>query len=436
MNADVDITEDLEALKAIAADTKRLRTEASQLRESLAVRERGYFRPDEEDQARRLWLTYRNHRRSLYEIIFRHENHVEDDRGAFLLAFGAAIHLYSWSSYVIACYDQVPVIRAKLNERDTYFGLEPGLFDAIYAALRSPQTVARLLDAARTYHESAAEFADLGPEWQHLVQLIDGELPSVEAQAGSHCLLGARAQLRDMRQRLREQLASLRDHLQPIALGLVGNVWFGRPAAIPRSHRESLRDVLEPGDIMIVRPDNKSSTALLPGWWTHAAVYHGGATALEALKVDVDWRWDRGVRLVTAEALAAGVVVNTLERTLRVNHVVVLRPQVSLEQKRAVLRKVLRHVGKPYDFSFDFKRSDCLVCTELVYRSYDQIGSIRLELVPRMGNPTLSADDLVRHALLSPDQFAMSAVSLAHDGGRFALGEEARDLAAATLGLS
>ena len=88
MNADVDITEDLEALKAIAADTKRLRTEASQLRESLAVRERGYFRPDEEDQARRLWLTYRNHRRSLYEIIFRHENHVEDDRGAFLLAFG------------------------------------------------------------------------------------------------------------------------------------------------------------------------------------------------------------------------------------------------------------------------------------------------------------------------------------------------------------
>ena len=48
MNADVDITEDLEALKAIAADTKRLRTEASQLRESLAVRAQRTSRRDKQ----------------------------------------------------------------------------------------------------------------------------------------------------------------------------------------------------------------------------------------------------------------------------------------------------------------------------------------------------------------------------------------------------
>ncbi|MCA9263268.1 MAG: hypothetical protein KDA60_05445 [Planctomycetales bacterium] len=54
------------------------------------------------------------------------------------------------------------------------------------------------------------------------------------------------------------------------------------------------------------------------------------------------------------------------------------------------------HEGKPYDFDFDFSRSDRLVCTEVVYRAYDGIGAVQFALTRRAGRPTLSGSDLVQ----------------------------------------
>jgi hypothetical protein len=59
----------------------------------------------------------------------------------------------------------------------------------------------------------------------------------------------------------------------------------------------------------------------------------------------------------------------------------------------------LGHAGKRYDFSFDFSRSDQLVCTEVVYRSYDGIENMQFSLVRRAGRMTLSGNDLVEMAL-------------------------------------
>ena len=55
----------------------------------------------------------------------------------------------------------------------------------------------------------------------------------------------------------------------------------------------------------------------------------------------------------------------------------------------------LLHAGKPYDFDFDFRRSDRLVCTEVIYRSFEGLGDVRLPLVLRAGRPTLSGSDLI-----------------------------------------
>jgi hypothetical protein len=59
----------------------------------------------------------------------------------------------------------------------------------------------------------------------------------------------------------------------------------------------------------------------------------------------------------------------------------------------------LFHEGKPYDFDFDFTRSDRLVCTEVVYRSYEGVGGLRFELTRRAGRLTLAAEDLLNMAL-------------------------------------
>jgi hypothetical protein len=64
-------------------------------------------------------------------------------------------------------------------------------------------------------------------------------------------------------------------------------------------------------------------------------------------------------------------------------------------QIAAALAQGLAHEGKPYDFNFDFTRSDRLVCTEVVYRTYEGVGAMHLELIRRAGRLTLAGSDLI-----------------------------------------
>ena len=57
------------------------------------------------------------------------------------------------------------------------------------------------------------------------------------------------------------------------------------------------------------------------------------------------------------------------------------------------------HLGKPYDFEFDFNNSSRIVCTELVYRSYHNRGTMSFSLTKRLGRFTLTGDDIIAQAL-------------------------------------
>ena len=47
----------------------------------------------------------------------------------------------------------------------------------------------------------------------------------------------------------------------------------------------ALRSQLPPGDVLLCRAEGKLTAALLPGFWSHAAIYLGSRGELEALKV-------------------------------------------------------------------------------------------------------------------------------------------------------
>jgi hypothetical protein len=135
------------------------------------------------------------------------------------------------------------------------------------------------------------------------------------------------------------------------------------------------------------------------------ALYLGPAGVLEELGSQGDpaavprWRqrlegYEADPRYVL-EALRDGVQIRSIASPCASDSVVVLRPQLGSQDVARGLLRGLSHEGKPYDFDFDFRRADRLVCTEVVYRAYDGISGLHFPLVRRAGRPTLSGSDLI-----------------------------------------
>lgn len=174
-----------------------------------------------------------------------------------------------------------------------------------------------------------------------------------------------------------------------------------RPAQLSEFHAK-----LKPGDILIERQNWFLSRAFMPGYWAHAALYVGTTNDLVRLGLDRDPRvvaqWKQyasrdaaGHEHLILEAVPEGVRMTTLEHCIGIaDSAAVLRPRVSEDKVREAIGRAFSHLGKSYDFDFDFFSSDKLVCTELVYRCYD--GAVQFPLVTVMGRKTLPPTELVR----------------------------------------
>jgi hypothetical protein len=104
------------------------------------------------------------------------------------------------------------------------------------------------------------------------------------------------------------------------------------------------------------------------------------------------------------EAVGEGVIFNHLGHIMdtHINRLLVLRPQVSSQQRTQALANVFLFLGDEYDFKFDFADASKQVCTEVVYRALDGNGPIQFSLVKRAGHETLSADDIANNYLTAP----------------------------------
>ncbi len=407
----LDRDRDAQTLQSVAAGVEALRSRMLDAQQRIDARQRGYLLPDEDDAIRRLFLGYRNYRLALLEIIDRHQAFDrEDDLAArdeaFMLAFTAAVMLYDWSSTLVNTYRDVPVIRAKLNEPDPRYGIEEGLFERIYESLTSLRNLGRLRDAVALYelhHERfRLRFKDhLIYTW--LMQQADRLCPALKRHDVDILRERVERGWDHWQRRAAKPFSDVRYQLTTLVMDIFGNIWIGDRPQIPEAQRQAFLQRMQPGDFFIVRPERKSSTIFLPGWWTHCAFYHGGPKALgewveqlphvrqaqALLTGSID-----GAPAVTLEALSAGVVLNPLHRTLNVDHAVAVRPRLDPESRRQAIDDAFAQLGKPYDFEFDFTRTDRLVCTEVIYRTLHGKGAIRFDLRQRYGRPTLSADDV------------------------------------------
>jgi len=417
--AELHLGTDLQTLREIVAGLDRLegRLDASLIPKAVAGR--GYFTPDEDDRVRQGVLVYRNCRLAAYEIILRYRDYASVEPEpcrlrCFLVAFGAALVLYAKSLKIIAFAEHVPMLRAKINEPDIKYDMEAGFFDDVlvgYSRICNYRSILQADAFWRAHRREAHAFAcEAGGDWVWLVDLIRHQRHAVRNRLLHVLWQRLRQDWRAFCQTTLSPIHQARHGLEGLLADRLADAEItGQPThGITSEMLADLRPRLKPGDVLLVRDDSRLTAAILPGFWTHAALFLGGRADLEALglrshpHVVRHWREipeNSGPMGRVIESVAPCVQINPLEKCLRVDHLVVLRPRLSESDIASAIGEAIGHLGKPYDFDFDFNNSSRIVCTELVYRSYHNRGSIIFSLTKRLGRFTLTGDDIIGHAL-------------------------------------
>jgi hypothetical protein len=205
---------------------------------------------------------------------------------------------------------------------------------------------------------------------------------------------------------------------------------------------KKLRDKLQPGDVLLVRAEQKLTSAILPGFWAHAALFVASVADLEASQIAGEASVARHLKRLSEqdeglgcviEAISPRVQVSSLQFCLCADHVAVLRPRLPQAEIREILIEAFGYLNVPYDFEFDFNLRTRVVCTGLIYRCFHNRGTVRFALTKRLGRYTLSGDDLMNQWIAGLDQpasdcpmpFELVALALKAASGEAAFVEQA-----------
>jgi len=340
-------------------------------------------------------------------------------RGAqFVRCHAAFLAAYRGALAFIALAERDPRFDAVLNDAVPEFGLPAGTYDAYklrflhvargaeFALLRA---VAPALASGRDNLLWAASEEDAAALWAEGI----GRGSALTARNALSVLRKEGSQAWFPVQRGASLVLS---HLRlPVRRG-----WL-----IRRRQLRALLALLEPGDVLLQRREWVFTNVGLPGFWTHAALFVGTPAERGALAADPgvrEWLGERrsGPRDLEAhlvvppgaaapsrgfapgrvlEALAPGVVLNSLEHSAACDGLAVLRPRLPAFEKAAALVRAFHFLGRPYDFAFDYATDSALVCSEVIAKSYDAregTRGLRLPLGEIAGHAVVPPNDIAR----------------------------------------
>ena len=444
---------DLERLRSFSAALAEMADEMSQMRERSKIWEKDYFPPEEHDKIENMIFRYRLFRQSLWEMIdyyIDYRDHFPDPElqtKGFLIGFSAGLHLTTYSSLVVATFLKEPMGKSKLNEAYHPSRIPEGTYDLLYSQVTSIDNLEAIQAAWLLFSN---EWKDPGSilhgiylsdrQYREVIEEIRGLYDQTEQQTQfilkEDALLFPQTTNR-LRQTMIMKLANqaketLDDNLYAIRGLLFANVSnlkmpMSNPLAFSPEQRKQIKSLLEPGDVILTYTAGYMSNIFLPGKFKHGITYVGTPDQRKALDITADHltnipkinrkallanlskkTLDSGKPADVIEAVAEGVIFNSLDYLLdtHINRMVVLRPRLAYEERRAALIAVFSLLGSDYDFKFDFNDGTYQCCTEVIYRVLNSKGPFDFPLIKRVGSFTLSADDIIRYQLaLEPAPF-------------------------------
>lgn len=373
---------------------------------------RGYFLPDEEEKVRSVYAGYLGLRAGLLETLADVEAHA--GRGGiewkerlpfFVTAFAAACLVLRADRFVVDVAADCPVLWKKLDEEDPRTGIPRKTFTAIFKALSHPANTLRFLAAVDFYFSNRGEILGLRshPMVGPVVDLLAREEEKIEKGR-------RKAVKRFWRYRLFSFLRRNRSAWKKAVFGLFeasgrAVADLRQPGLKPRGaakriHAGLRTEVLRrvgPGDVFVTRHDDALSNLFLPGFWPHAALYLGTERDLDQLGISVPAGVEADGWFL--ESKKDGVRIRPAWETLEVDAFVVLKHPFSESELAEAIARAVSHVGKPYDFVFDFRTADRMVCTEVIYRGFHGIGPAKFRLKEVGGRLCLPAEEFLDQAL-------------------------------------
>lgn len=415
---------DLARLRIVHAGLADLREKASslysRLREQRRAENREYFTPAEDDQLRSQFMSHLAYRAALLRLVATYSGFeaVRDPDArarCMLVGYAAGASVFDAGQALVSLYRGDPLVCRKLNEADPAAGIPAGMFDRIYENVSSGRNVQALAEMGAYYQTHRGEWVSAAVLPAEDFTWLEGVIERSTAGLRTGALDRAGMRFEQILARVRQ------DGYTPVyAVQSMVSTWIGDTRLVqwePLIRKEQILEVrrqLRPGDILLERRNWFLSNAFLPGFWPHSALYIGGIEDLEKLglvrREAGRWTSDHpavrehlaaflaaapdGQAHTIIESVSEGVVFSSATESLHADYIAALRPRLPDARKAEAIARAFNHLGKPYDFEFDFFSADKLVCTELVYRAYE--GLIHFDLVRVMGRDTLPALEIVR----------------------------------------
>ena len=296
-----------------------------------------------------------------------------------------------------------------LNESFPSFGIDEGTYDLLQSKLTATDELLRL-NTGRAYYTL------LKNENLATKSLMDKYLKEIDASIASYTHLIANKPLNFLEKN------SFRLWF-PIQKQSAIQISYVRTASrdyhINANQINKFKDKFIPGDILLERREWHATNVGIPGFWTHSALFIGtleemngyfkdlaelkGKSFEAFLKENYPSAYDTfksvdegGYKYAVIESKRPGVILMSLEASTNADSLAVLRVKdIDRSDQFKIVIQALSHLGKPYDFDFDFVTDNALVCSELVYKAYQDIS--QFSIVPQEFNG---------RPIVSPNQFA------------------------------
>ena len=189
----------------------------------------------------------------------------------------------------------------------------------------------------------------------------------------------------------------------------------GKMDELPKEKQSEIIANMQPLDILLEKAPFRLTDHLIPGYWSHVALWSGTENELRELGV-----WDELPTIyneakekyhysgpdfqeairnghMVIEALRPGVQIKTLQHFLNIDDLGVLRFNgLTIENKRSYLLNAFSQIGKSYDFNFDVESKNEIVCSELIYISFDDLD---WNTSKTAGRYTISPDNVAQKLL-------------------------------------